>query len=60
MHFLLLIIQAQFELVGRSLLEKQTKLQNLQKRFEVEQDLVELESTLGCQVSTYEMAISFE
>ncbi|KAF8942974.1 hypothetical protein BGZ47_005941 [Haplosporangium gracile] len=41
--------EVQFELVGRSLLEKQTKLQNLQKRFEVEQDLVELESTLGCQ-----------
>ncbi|KAK3804636.1 MAG: hypothetical protein JOS17DRAFT_85540 [Linnemannia elongata] len=41
--------EAQFELVGRSLLEKQIKLQNLQKRFEVEQDLVELESTLGCQ-----------
>ncbi|KAF9104289.1 hypothetical protein BGX29_002141 [Mortierella sp. GBA35] len=41
--------EAQFELVGRLLLEKQVKLQNLQKRFEVEQDLVELESTLGCQ-----------
>ncbi|KAG0298057.1 hypothetical protein BGZ97_004173 [Linnemannia gamsii] len=41
--------ETQFELVGRSLLEKQTKLQNLQKRFEVEQDLAELESTLGCQ-----------
>ncbi|KAH7053917.1 hypothetical protein BKA57DRAFT_264303 [Linnemannia elongata] len=41
--------ETQFELVGRSLLEKQTKLLNLQKRFEVEQDLVELESTLGCQ-----------
>ncbi|KAG0375858.1 hypothetical protein BGX24_008585 [Mortierella sp. AD032] len=41
--------ETQFELVGRSLLEKQVKLQNLQKRFEVEQDLVELESTLGCQ-----------
>lgn len=36
--------------MGRSLLEKQTKLHNLQKRFEVEQDLAELESTLGCQV----------
>lgn len=46
--------------MGRSLLEKQTKLLNLQKRFEVEQDLVELESTLGCQVSTYKLAISFE
>ncbi|KAF9546563.1 hypothetical protein EC957_009641 [Mortierella hygrophila] len=41
--------ETQFELVGRSLLEKQTKLQDLQKRFEVEQDLVKLESTLGCQ-----------
>ncbi|KAF9122580.1 hypothetical protein BGX30_001900 [Mortierella sp. GBA39] len=41
--------EAQVELVGRSLLEKQTKLQDLQKRFEVEQDLVKLESTLGCQ-----------
>ncbi|KAG9068572.1 hypothetical protein KI688_010847 [Linnemannia hyalina] len=41
--------EAQFELVGRSLLEKQTKLQDLQKRFEVEQNLVKLESTLGCQ-----------
>ncbi|KAF9911112.1 hypothetical protein EC991_004666 [Linnemannia zychae] len=41
--------ETQFELVGRSLLETQVKLQNLQKRFEVEQDLVELESTLGYQ-----------
>ncbi|KAF9120847.1 hypothetical protein BGW39_011043 [Mortierella sp. 14UC] len=41
--------ETQFELVGRSLLEKQVKIQNLQKRLEVEQDLVELESTLGCQ-----------
>ncbi|KAG0283303.1 hypothetical protein BGZ96_012337 [Linnemannia gamsii] len=41
--------ETQFELVGRSLLEKQTKLQNLERRFEVEQDLAELESTLGCQ-----------
>ncbi|KAG0267949.1 hypothetical protein BGZ95_002692 [Linnemannia exigua] len=41
--------ETQFELVGKSLLEKQVNLQNLQKRFEVEQDLVELESTLGYQ-----------
>ncbi|KAF9919942.1 hypothetical protein FBU30_010350 [Linnemannia zychae] len=41
--------EMQFESVGRLLLEKQTKLHNIQKRFEVEQDLVELESTLGYQ-----------
>ncbi|KAG0006566.1 hypothetical protein BGZ65_006564 [Modicella reniformis] len=41
--------QAQFELVGRSILEKQEKLKSLQQRFEVEKELIELESTLGHQ-----------
>ncbi|KAF9360083.1 hypothetical protein BGX34_007963 [Mortierella sp. NVP85] len=42
-------VQAQFELVGRSILEKQAKLLSLRQRFEVEKELVELELTLGNQ-----------
>ncbi|KAF9914684.1 hypothetical protein BX616_007776 [Lobosporangium transversale] len=40
---------AQFELVGRSLLKKKERLLELQNRFEVEKELVDLESTLGYQ-----------
>ncbi|KAF9354860.1 hypothetical protein BGX26_007272 [Mortierella sp. AD094] len=41
--------EEQFDIVGRSILEKQAKLHNIQQRFEVEKELVELESTLGYQ-----------
>ena len=37
-------------MVGRLILEKQTRLLNLQQRFEVEQELVYLETTLEAQV----------
>ncbi|KAF9940747.1 hypothetical protein BGZ67_006924 [Mortierella alpina] len=40
---------AQFEMVGRLILEKQASLLNLKQRFEVEQELVHLETTLEAQ-----------
>ncbi|KAG9325502.1 hypothetical protein KVV02_007533 [Mortierella alpina] len=41
--------EAQFEMVGRLILEKQASLLNLKQRFEVEQELVHLETTLEAQ-----------
>ncbi|KAI8353536.1 hypothetical protein B0O80DRAFT_70154 [Mortierella sp. GBAus27b] len=45
--------KAQIKLVGRYILEKQVKLYSVQQRFEVENELVELESTLGNQVRLF-------
>ncbi|KAG0017247.1 hypothetical protein BGZ80_008487 [Entomortierella chlamydospora] len=41
--------EEQFDIIGRSILEKQTKLHSIQQRFEVEKELIELESTFGYQ-----------
>ncbi|KAF9273310.1 hypothetical protein BGZ68_001629 [Mortierella alpina] len=41
--------EAQFDMVGRLILERQASLLNLQQRFEVEQELVHLETTLEGQ-----------
>ncbi|KAF9432030.1 hypothetical protein BGZ76_011394 [Entomortierella beljakovae] len=41
--------EEQFDMVGRLLLERQEVLHSSQERFEVEKELIELESTLGYQ-----------
>ncbi|CAO3572137.1 unnamed protein product [Mortierella alpina] len=41
--------ETQFEMVGKLILEKQASLINLKQRFEVEQELVNLETTLEAQ-----------
>ncbi|KAF9170840.1 hypothetical protein BGX21_008726 [Mortierella sp. AD011] len=41
--------EEQFDIIGRLILEKQAKLHSIQQRFEVEKELVELESTFGYQ-----------